>query len=257
MRPANAGPERSGIIMRILLVEDRQIAASQFSRTFNEADVDCEVVTSQTAALAFTAGSSGADVIIISLPLEAGSALDLIADIRSRRIDIGILVMQEMRNSDEAADLLDVGADDVISKPVHNRQIISRLRALVRRQAGYAEPMAVIGCLTFYFDGRSPTVEGKPISLTPRENSLLECLVKRAGRTVAREVIYTGLYGNAGQDVDPKIIDVYICKLRKKLGAAAEYIDTAFGTGYRLDAPANNGSANNAVPVQLQEAASA
>lgn len=252
MRAARAATDRSGMTMRILLVEDRQIAASQFRRTFSEADIDCDVVTSQTEALAFTAGSSGADVLILSLPFEAGSALDLVRDIRSRRLDIGILVMQEMRNSDEAADFLDVGADDVIAKPVHSRQITSRLRALVRRQAGYAEPMAVIGCLTFYFDGRSPTVEGQAISLTPRENSLLECLVKRAGRTVAREVIYTALYGNSCQDVDPKIIDVYICKLRKKLGAAAEYIDTAFGTGYRLDAPAENGAT-----IQLQEAASA
>lgn len=247
-----AAADRSGMTMRILLVEDRPIAADQFSRTFNESGIDCEIVSSKTEALAFIAGSSGADVLILSLPFENGSALDLVSDIRNRRMDIGILVMQEMRSSDEAADFLDVGADDVIAKPVHNRQITSRLRALVRRQAGYAEPMAVIGCLTFYFDGKSPTVDGKPIALTPRENSLLECLVKRAGRTVPREVIYTSLYGNGGQDVDPKIIDVYVCKLRKKLGAAAEYIGTAFGTGYRLGAPQDG-----AMAAPFQEAASA
>lgn len=221
--------------MRLLLIEDRKIAADQFRRTFDEAGIDLDCVTSTQGALAFNAGASGADILVISLPLENASALDLVSDIRSRGVEIGILVLQEMRNSEEAADLLDAGADDVVTKPIQQRPLVARLRALVRRQAGYAAPEIAIGGLRYFFDGRSPTIDGEPISLTPRERSLLECLVKRAGRIVPREKIYESLYGSGDGDVDPKIIDVYICKLRKKLGP--NYIDTAFSTGYRLNIP--------------------
>lgn len=224
--------------MRLLLIEDRPLIAQNYLENLPRESVAVDVVTSRDPGLLHTAETSAADVILVSLPFLQGDALALVRDLRRAGKTAGIMVAQEVPNTDEALAFFEAGADDLFVRPMNARHLAARMRAIVRRQNGHIRPEIVVGELTYFFDGRAPTVNGKPLSLSRRERSLLECLVLRQGRTVSRDFIFANLYGSYNADVDPKIIDVYICKLRKKLREASandtNYISTIFGTGYML-----------------------
>jgi two-component system cell cycle response regulator CtrA len=149
-----------------------------------------------------------------------------------------VLVLQETASTDEAVALYGAGADDVTVKPVKAVHVAARLRAVVRRIHGFARAEVSVGGLLFPLDGRPVLLDGVPVALSRRERALLECLALRAGKAVGRETIFASIYGACAGEIDPKIIDVYVCKLRKKLRSArGDYISTVFGVGYMLADP--------------------
>lgn len=177
------------------------------------------------------------DAILIDPDLPGGDALDLVRRLRALNRFIPICLMA--RDPDEAAmsRALSQGADDVMRWPDFDTpQILARLRAYIRRAAGFAQPEVEVGDLVLNLDTQSVRLGDMPVHLTRLEYELIETMALRNGRLITREEIMLQLY--AWQDEpDAKIIDVYICRLRAKFAAAGAHEDvivTSFARGYRL-----------------------
>ncbi|MGC1504528.1 MAG: response regulator transcription factor [Sulfitobacter sp.] len=152
-----------------------------------------------------------------------------------------IIVFRNFRNSQDTASLLDLGADDVMVSPIRGAEVVSRLNSVIRRLYGHAADSIVMGELTAYFDGRDPIISGSRIKLSKREHSVFQHLALNSNKVISKDAIYDAVYGSSIDQPFDKIIDVYICKLRKKIAAASEsgwqYIETVQGRGYRLMLP--------------------
>lgn len=224
-------------VVRIVLIEDRGSALEVMRTRLAECGIGVDGLTSGPG-LAERVVSTEADGILISLPLTLGRGEELVLEIRRKGWKGPILVLQETASTEEAVALYSAGADDVTVKPVKAIHLAARLRAVIRRIHGFAKSEVSVGGLVFPLDGRPVTLEGVPIALSRRERALLECLALRAGKIVGRDAIFASIYGAYAGEIDPKIIDVYICKLRKKLRCEqGEYISTVFGIGYMLVDP--------------------
>ncbi len=152
-----------------------------------------------------------------------------------------IIVLRDFRNSRDTSDLLNVGADDVIVAPIKGTELLSRANSIIRRLYGHAGESVVVGELTAYFDGRDPMVSGRRIKLSKREYSVFQHLALNSNRVISKDAIYDAIYGTSVEQPFDKVIDVYICKLRKKFTMASEsgwqYIETVHGRGYKLSSP--------------------
>jgi two-component system cell cycle response regulator CtrA len=131
---------------------------------------------------------------------------------------------------------LGFGADDYLTKPFDRRELVARIQAIVRRSKGHSESVIKTGKLAVNLDTRTVEIAGQPLHLTGKEYSILELLALRKGTTLTKEMFLNHLYGGMDEP-ELKIIDVFICKLRKKLSAATggeNYIETVWGRGYVL-----------------------
>ena len=128
-----------------------------------------------------------------------------------------------------------VGADDFITKPFDHAELVARMQAILRRSKGYSEPTLRVGPLQLNLDSREVSVEGKPVHLTGKEYAILELLVLRKGMVLTKDAFLNHLYGGMDEP-EMKIIDVFVCKLRKKLqsAGAGHLISTVWGRGYML-----------------------
>lgn len=149
-----------------------------------------------------------------------------------------ILVMRDFRSARDAARALDAGADDDIVVPVKAVELRSRINSITRRSYGHAADHVQIGEVVAYLDGRDPEVGGQVVRLSRREHAIFQQLALNATKVVSKAAIYDAVYGMAEDQPFDKVIDVYICKLRKKLAQASatghQYIDTVPGRGYKL-----------------------
>lgn len=142
---------------------------------------------------------------------------------------------------DAVARYLDEGADDVVRLPVSGRELAARLRSIERRYAGHAAAAVEVGEVRAFLDGRDPEVMGEPVPLTRREQEILQALVRAGGRVVDKQALYETLYAYEDVPPLPKVVDVHVCTLRRKLAAAApsghSYIVTVHRRGYRFGLP--------------------
>lgn len=152
-----------------------------------------------------------------------------------------IIVIRDFRNAQDTSELLNIGADDVIVSPIKGTELLSRTNSIIRRLYGHAGESVIVGELTAYFDGRDPVVSGSQIKLSKREYSVFQHLALNSNRVISKDAIYDAIYGTSIDQPFDKVIDVYICKLRKKFATASEsgwqYIETVHGRGYKLSSP--------------------
>ncbi|GHF36272.1 response regulator transcription factor [Seohaeicola zhoushanensis] len=167
---------------------------------------------------------------------------DLITQIlQLRRAGIAnpILVLRPERDADNAAQALDAGADDDVVMPVRALELKARINAVLRRAHGHAADSITVGEVTAFFDGRDPEVDGQRVKLSRREHKVFQQLVLNARKVTSKAAIYDAVYGMSDDQPFDKVIDVYICKIRKKIGQAAAsghpYIETVHGRGYKFD----------------------
>jgi two-component system cell cycle response regulator CtrA len=155
-----------------------------------------------------------------------------------------ILILTGLGGVEDKVRGLGFGADDYMTKPFHKDELVARIHAIVRRSKGHARSVIQIGDLVVNLDTKTVEVNGAPVHLTGKEYQILELLALRKGTTLTKEMFLNNLYGGMDEP-EIKIIDVFICKLRKKLANASDgrdYIETVWGRGYALREPSEDGA---------------
>ncbi|MDB5366017.1 MAG: ctrA [Rhodospirillales bacterium] len=196
------------------------------------------------------------DIIILDLMLPDIDGYEVLRRFRSSRVQTPILILSGLTELDAKIKGLGFGADDYLTKPFDKRELIARIQAIVRRSKGHSQSVIKTGKLTVNLDSRMVEVESQPLHLTGKEYGILELLSLRKGTTLTKEMFLNHLYGGIDEP-ELKIIDVFICKLRKKLSTATRgdnYIETVWGRGYVLRDPAGENSEPSPEP---EEAATA
>jgi two-component system, cell cycle response regulator CtrA len=179
------------------------------------------------------------DIIILDLGLPDMSGYDVLKKLRTAKITTPICILSGMSEPDDKVKGLGFGADDYLTKPFHKDELVARIHAIVRRSKGHAQSTINTGKLVVNLDSKSVEVDGQRLHLTGKEYGMLELLSLRKGTTLTKEMFLNHLYGGMDEP-ELKIIDVFICKLRKKLASATNgenYIETVWGRGYVLRDP--------------------
>ena len=173
------------------------------------------------------------------LLFESDEVIGQITKLRRAGCKHPVLVLSETRDSETAAQALDSGADDVVALPVEAVELKARINAVLRRAHGHSSESVTIGEVKAFFDGRDPEIAGQRVKLSQREHTIFQQLVLNARRVTSKAAIYDAVYGMSDEQPFDKVIDVYICKIRKKIGQAApsghQYIETVHGRGYKFD----------------------
>jgi two-component system cell cycle response regulator CtrA len=180
------------------------------------------------------------DIIILDLMLPDIDGYEVLRRLRAARVKTPILILSGLSELDNKLKGLGFGADDYLTKPFDKRELVARINAIVRRAKGHSQSIIKTGKLTINLDTRTVESNGAPVHLTGKEYGILELLSLRKGTTLTKEMFLNHLYGGIDEP-ELKIIDVFVCKLRKKLSAACEgenYIETVWGRGYVLRDPA-------------------
>ena len=183
------------------------------------------------------------DAIILDLDLPDMSGHEVLRRLRRGKTHAPLLILSGYADVTNKVRGLVTGADDYMTKPFAQDELFARIKAMIRRAHGYSHPQIKTGLLAVDLERKSVEVHGKPLHLTTKEYQILEILCLRKGVTLTKEMMIDHLYGGRDEPA-MKIIDVFVCKLRKKLAAAtggAHYIETVWGRGYVLrDPPVKN-----------------
>jgi two-component system, cell cycle response regulator CtrA len=217
--------------MRVLLIEDdtamaQSIALMLKSESFNVYRTDL--------------GEEGIDlgkiydydIILLDLNLPDMSGFEVLRSLRVSKVNAPVLILTGVDTIEDKLSGLGFGADDYITKPFHRDDLVARINAIVRRSRGHAESVIQTGDLIVNLGTKKVEVNG----LRVKEYQILELLSLRKGTTLSKEMFLNHLYGDM-EEPDAKIIDVFICKLRKKLASASggnEFIETLWSRGYTL-----------------------
>ena len=224
--------------MRVLLVEDDPTAAQSIEMMLRSESYICDVTDMGEDALEI-GKLYDYDIIILDLMLPDMDGYQVLRRLRAARVKTPVLILSGLNGLDDKIKGLDVGADDYLTKPFDKRELIARIQAIVRRSRGHSDSIIKTGKLTVNLDTRTVEVDGQPLHLTGKEYGILGLLSLRKGTTLTKEVFLNDLYGGMDEP-ELKIIDVFVCKLRKKLNAATggeNYIETVWGRGYTLRDP--------------------
>ena len=167
------------------------------------------------------------------------SGFEVLRGLRVARINTPILILTGLATVADKVRGFEFGADDYLTKPFHRAELVARIHAIVRRSKGHAQSVIQTGDLVVNLDTKTVEVGGQRVHLTGKEYQMLELLSLRKGTTLTKEMFLNHLYGGMDEP-ELKIIDVFICKLRKKLANASEgrnFIETVWGRGYVLREP--------------------
>jgi len=224
--------------MRVLLVEDDPSVSRSVAFLLRSNGLVVDQVESGEEALEL-ARHYDYDIVVLDLMLPDVEGYDVVRRMRASRIDTPVLVISGQGRIQAKIKSFGVGADDFLSKPFDKEEFNARIQAIVRRSKGYSHAEINIGKLTINLDNRTASVDGKPIHLTSKEYAILELLILRRGFVLTKEAFLNHLYGGMDEP-EIKIIDVFVCKLRKKLAQAGidNLIGTVWGRGYMLQEPA-------------------
>ena len=221
--------------MRVLLIEDDSATAQSIelmlkSESFN-------VYTTDLGEEGVDLGKLyDYDIILLDLNLPDMSGYDVLKQLRVSKIKTPILILSGLAGIEDKVKGLGVGADDYMTKPFHKDELIARIQAVVRRSKGHSQSVITTGKLTVNLDAKTVEVDGSRVHLTGKEYQMLELLSLRKGTTLTKEVFLNHLYGGMDEPTQ-KVIDVFMCKLRRKLAEASNgknYIETIWGRGYVL-----------------------
>ena len=224
--------------MRALVVED-----DPFSQKLIATALDREGIIHEPAAYGEDAIELSKlydfDIVLLDLTLPDIDGYEVVRRMRSAKVRTPVLILSGRLEVDDKIRGLAGGADDYVTKPFHPNELTARIQAVVRRSKGHSESVVRTGALTINFDTRTVEVNGKRLHVTGKEYSILELLSLRKGVTLTKEMFLDHLYGGIDEP-ELKIIDVFICKLRKKIAqanAGRHYIETVWGRGYMLRDP--------------------
>jgi two-component system cell cycle response regulator CtrA len=227
--------------MRVLLIEDDRATVESIelmlkSDGFNVYTTDLGAEGSDLGKL------YDYDIILLDLNLPDMSGYEVLRSLRVSKVKTPILILSGISGIEDKVKGLGFGADDYMTKPFHKDELVARINAIVRRSQGHAQSVVHTGDLVVNLDEKTVEIDGARVHLTGKEYKLLETLCLRKGTALTKEMVLNQLYGGMDEP-DIKIIDVFICKVRKKLANASggkNYIETIWGRGYMLRDPSEN-----------------
>lgn len=242
--------------MRVLLVEDDSATAKSIELALASEGIVCDITELGEEGLEI-GKIYDYDIIILDLMLPDIDGYEVLLRLRSAKVKVPILILSGLSSVDQKVKGLGFGADDYLTKPFNRGELIARIQAVVRRSKGHSNSIINIGSLiTLNMESRSVEANGKQLHLTSKEYGILELLTLRKGSLLTKEMFLNHLYGGIDEP-DLKIIDVFVCKLRKKLAEAAgglNYIETVWGRGYILREN-NDDEAESLISPQTKEKA--
>jgi two-component system, cell cycle response regulator CtrA len=246
--------------MRALVVEDDPVSAKLIDAALRSEGIINEQAETGEDAIDL-AKHYDFDIVILDLRLPDMEGFDVVRRLRAAKVRTPVLILSGMNETDDKVRGLTTGADDYLTKPFHKSELIARIHAIVRRSKGHSESVIRTGKLVVNLDTRSVDVDSRRLHVTGKEYSILELLSLRKGTTLTKEMFLDHLYGGIDEP-ELKIIDVFICKLRKKIAAATggqHYIETVWGRGYVLKDPdaQSEPAAGEGTPVRIGGAAQA
>ena len=230
--------------MRVLLVEDDTTTSKSIEMMLTSAGMVLD--TTDLGEDGLEIGQLyDYDIIILDLMLPDMDGYEVLKGLRAAKVETPVLILSGLTEAENKVKGFGTGADDYLTKPFNKDELIARIHAIVRRSKGHAESIIRTGKMAVNLDGRTVNVGDKSVHLTGKEYGILELLSLRKGTTLTKEMFLNHLY-NGMDEPELKIIDVFVCKLRKKLAKASEdetYIHTVWGRGYVLRDPENNAAA--------------
>ena len=224
--------------MRVLLVEDDMTAARGITMVMKSGSAVVDHADTGEEALELLRHYDY-DVMILELVLPDMEGFEVLRRMRGARNNTPVMVLSGLARPEARVKALGMGADDVMSKPFDRAELLARIQAVVRRSKGFSQPTLRLGPVQLNLDSRDVLVHGQPVHLTGKEYAILELLVLRKGMVLTKEAFLNHLYGGMDEP-EMKIIDVFVCKLRKKLAlaGAGNVIGTVWGRGYTVREPA-------------------
>ena len=236
--------------MKILVVEDDGLMAQAIAAMLAKEQFNVTIVNDGQSALAMMTSYSF-DAVLLDMRLKRESGLDVLRAARLKGVAVPVLILSGDVELSSKVAALGAGADDYVTKPFKIAELSARITAVVRRNNGHISEKVEIGEMTLDLTARTVLAKGSPVALTCKEYDLLEALALRKGRTLDKDTLLSLLYGGMDEP-NIKIIDVFVCKLRKKLSDALGGvcpIQTVWGRGYILQDPAEFSSDNR--PLQI------
>ena len=216
--------------MRILVAEDDATLSHQIKAALSEEGRAVDIAADGEEAL-FLGSTEPYDLVVLDIGLPERDGISVLKEWRKENVATPVLILTARDGWSERVDGLDAGADDYMTKPFHMAELSARIRAMIRRQSGNANPVFQKGPIVF--DSRTNKVlnNGMPVSLTAQELAVLAYMFHNAGRMISRTELSEHIYEYDG-DRDSNTIAVFVNRLRKKLGK--DLITSARGQGYQL-----------------------
>ena len=224
--------------MRILMIEDDPTTAKSIEMMLTHANLNVYGTDLGEEGIDL-AKLYDYDLILLDLDLPDMTGHEVLRQLRVARIATPILILSGSDDTDSKIKGFGFGADDYLTKPFHREELVARIHAIIRRSKGHSQSVIHTGKVNVNLDAKTVDVAGQPVHLTGKEYQMLELLSLRKGTTLTKEMFLNHLYGGMDEP-ELKIIDVFICKLRKKLSEATQgenYIETVWGRGYVLRDP--------------------
>jgi two-component system, cell cycle response regulator CtrA len=223
--------------MRVLLIEDDSATAQSIELMLKSEGFN--VYTTDLGEEGIDLGKVyDYDIILLDLNLPDMSGFEVLRSLRVSKVKTPILILSGLPGIEDKVRGFGFGADDYMTKPFHKDELVARIHAIVRRSKGHAQSLIQTGDLVVNLDTKTVEVNGARVHLTGKEYQMLELLSLRKGMTLTKEMFLNHLYGGMDEP-ELKIIDVFMCKLRKKLANASNgnYIETVWGRGHMLREP--------------------
>ncbi len=224
--------------MRILLVEDDPTTSKSIEMMLSHANLNVYSTDLGEEGIDL-AKLYDYDLILLDLNLPDMTGHEVLRQLRLARVETPILILSGADDTENKLKGFGFGADDYLTKPFHREELVARIHAIIRRSKGHAQSIIKTGTISVNLDAKTVDVDGRPVHLTGKEYQMLELLSLRKGTTLTKEMFLNHLYGGMDEP-ELKIIDVFICKLRKKLSEATggdNHIETVWGRGYVLRDP--------------------
>jgi two-component system OmpR family response regulator len=216
--------------MRILVIEDDPNLQRQLTKALGDAGYVVDSARDGEEGH-FLGETAEFDAVVLDLGLPGMNGMDVLRKWRAAGRSIPVLILTARDQWSDKVAGMDAGADDYLAKPFHMQELLARLRALIRRSSGHADPVLRNGRLTLDTRSGEVTVAGQAVTLTAFEQRLLDYLMHRIGRVIGRGEIIEHIYAQ-DFDRDSNTVEVFVGRLRKKIGA--DLIETVRGQGYRL-----------------------